>query len=282
MAHNLLLSYRYHAKTKTPFAILCDRENEWTADFDQVVIVEKPSYTVFDKLKLFDQCPFDETIFIEADCLAYRDLNGMWELFKDSPDLGLLGDTFPLDSEEGWWDQKILGDLRDKVDYKMDCQGGVCFIRKGERLQAIKETCNYIWKHYDKSQFRLYTEEVIMALASCVHHFLPVQRWVEVFAFMPESKFHAIDIPSGALEYEWTRFPGLHYKNKYLIHFTTFHTTNRWLYKREVFKLKRGPVGLSNLGDYLLLRVNHAWHKLVMSFYRFFDKKRKYTLEIYA
>ena len=282
MAHNLLLSYRYHAATEAPFAIICDRVNEWTADFDKVVIIDDPSCSFFDKIRILDLCPFEETIFVDADCLAYRDLNDLWELFINSPDVGVLGETFPLDSGNGWWDQEILGDLKDLVDFKMDCQGGIYYVRKGKQLSAFKDTCNYVLNHFDKNDFRLYTDETIIALASSLHHFSPVQRWVEVFAYMPEAKFYAIDIHSGFLEYEWTRFPGPHYKNKYLIHFTTFHALNRWLYKREVFKLKRGPVDLSNFGDYLLLRFNHARHKLVMTFYRFFCNKRKYTMEIYA
>ena len=37
LAHNLLLSYKYFTKSPLPFALLCDRENEYTSDFDQIV-----------------------------------------------------------------------------------------------------------------------------------------------------------------------------------------------------------------------------------------------------
>lgn len=30
LAHNLLLSYKYHTENPLPFALLCDRENEYT------------------------------------------------------------------------------------------------------------------------------------------------------------------------------------------------------------------------------------------------------------
>lgn len=287
MAHNLLLSYRYHAKTKTPFAILCDRENEWTADFDRVIIIDSPCFSFMDKLRIFDLSPFKETVFVDADCLAYRDLNLLWELFKDSPDVGVLGSIHPLTSDSGWWDVNNLGELKDKVDYKMMCQGGVYYVRKsGEGLPAFMDTCEYIKEHYLEFKFRLFettlADENIISLASCVHHFLPVKNWVEVFSYYPLAKLLAQDILSGTLEFEWTEYPGRRYRNSMLIHFGTVSAIYRWAYKKEVFKLKRGPVRLSNFWEYCLLYITHAWHKLLMTLYRLFGKKTKCTMEIYA
>ena len=37
MARNLLMSYRFHNHGGPPFAIICDRENNYTEDFDDVV-----------------------------------------------------------------------------------------------------------------------------------------------------------------------------------------------------------------------------------------------------
>ena len=70
IAGNLLRSYRLNAG-RYPFAIICDRENEYTAEFDKVVRMEKPTNSYMDKLRLFDCLPFEETIFIDADCLVY-------------------------------------------------------------------------------------------------------------------------------------------------------------------------------------------------------------------
>lgn len=287
MAHNLLLSYKYHSKTPTPFVILCDRQNEWTSGFDQVVIIKEPSYSYMDKMRIFDLSPFEETIFIDADSLVYRDLDLLWELFKDGPDVGLLGSTFPLTSDKGWWDVKNLGELKDFVNYKMMCQGGIYYVRNnGKELPAFLDTCQFVKDHYFEYKFQfcesVLADENIISIASCVHHFIPIKNWVDVFAYYPLTKLFAQDILSGTLEYDWTESPGNRYKDSFLIHFGTLCAMNRWAYKKEVFKLKRGPVGLSNLWDYLLLRINHMWGKLQMSYYRVFDKKRKFTMEIYS
>ena len=78
MAKNLLHSYRCFAKEPVPFAILCDRENSYTSEFDNVIVISDASNSYNDKLKLFRELPYDETIFIDADSLAYGELNVWW------------------------------------------------------------------------------------------------------------------------------------------------------------------------------------------------------------
>ena len=57
IAYNLLCSYRTNSGA-FPFAIICDRENEYTAAFDKVVRLDNPSRSYIDKLLLFEYIPF--------------------------------------------------------------------------------------------------------------------------------------------------------------------------------------------------------------------------------
>lgn len=98
LAANLVQSYRYHTKQAMPFAILAEEENEYTALFDDVVVVKDAKRTFMDKFLLFELCPYDETIFIDADSLCYGDLNAYWDLFKDATDFSAVGGI--LDKEE--------------------------------------------------------------------------------------------------------------------------------------------------------------------------------------
>lgn len=75
MAANLLQSYRYFSKPPLPFAILADRENEYTAKFDDVMLLENAHCNYLDKLSMLESLPYDVNIFIDADCIAYGDLN---------------------------------------------------------------------------------------------------------------------------------------------------------------------------------------------------------------
>ena len=91
LARNLLRSYRHFADKPLPFAIIADRENQYTAEFDHVVMIHDASNSYNDKLKLFREMPYEETIFIDADSLAYGDLNVWWDVFRDAGDFSLFG-----------------------------------------------------------------------------------------------------------------------------------------------------------------------------------------------
>ena len=104
-ARNLLMSYKLFTSQPMPFAIACDQENAYTALFDDVVILSPSAQTAghsfWTKFELLIHAPYDETIFIDADCLAYADLNGYWQYFSDADDFTGCGTNYPIDSEQG-------------------------------------------------------------------------------------------------------------------------------------------------------------------------------------
>ncbi|MBQ6254792.1 MAG: hypothetical protein IJK05_09145 [Bacteroidales bacterium] len=258
IAHNLLLSYRLHSLEPLPFAILCDRRNRWTEDFDEVVVIDDPAFSFADKLRIIDLSPFGETIFIDADCLAYRDLNGLWEVFEGAPDFAVLGHAFPLDSDEGWWDLENLGELKGKVSGKITCQGGVYYVRNnGDLIKDFSKTCDFIKERYFDFRFKLFgnkvEDETILTLAAAVHGFLPVRDWSEVFAYYPEAKIIAADVRSGLLVHEWTLRPGVIHDDAFLLHFGSHACKNGWFYNSEALKLIKRPWGISDCTDYLLI-----------------------------
>lgn len=258
IAHNLLLSYRLHSPEPMPFAILCDRRNLWTEDFDEVVLIDNPAFSFVDKLRIIDLSPFEETIFIDADCLAYRDLNGLWEIFEGAPDFSFLGHEFPLDSDDGWWDRENLGELKDKVSRKITCQGGIYFIRKnGSHINDFSRTCSFVKEHYHDFRFKLFpdkmSDEMILTLAAAVHGFPPQRDWCEVFAYYPEAKVIAADVRSGLLVHEWTLRPGHIIDDAFFLHFGSHACKNGWFYNSEAFKLVKRPWGISDRADYLLI-----------------------------
>lgn len=148
-AKNLLLSYKLYCDSPYPFAIMCDRENEITAMFDEVVILENPTISYFDKFELLIKAPFDETIFIDSDCLAYANLNDFWDYFANADDFSAAGTNYPLDSDLGLFYRDHIGDYRDRVQCKPDIHGGLYFIRRGETCQAIYKDSRYIARHYN-------------------------------------------------------------------------------------------------------------------------------------
>ena len=197
-------------------------------------------------MRILDLSPFDETIFIESDCLIYRDLSGLWDFFKDSPDLGLLGSMAPIDSEKGWWKLENLGELRDKVDWKLTFQGGLYYVRNnGKDLPAYMETCKFIEEHYLDYHFSIFEtipeDETILGLAASVHHFKPAGDWIDLFAYYPEAIIASANILRGKLRYAWTDGSGKYNRKGYFIHFgtvNTFGAISDGLYYKEVAALK--------------------------------------------
>lgn len=130
-AKNLLLSYKLYCNSPYPFAIMCDRENEITTMFDKVVILDNPTFSYFDKFELLTHSPFDETIFIDSDCLAYANLNDFWDYFADADDFSAAGTNYALNSNRGLFNYNEIGAYKNRITCKPDIHGGLYFVRKG-------------------------------------------------------------------------------------------------------------------------------------------------------
>lgn len=169
LAKNLLLSYRLFCDSPCPFAIMCDQENAYTAAFDQVVLFQPGKHPYFDKFELLKCAPYDETIFIDADCLAYADLNGFWDYFAQADDFSAAGSNYPLDSASGLFQIEDIGDYRDRVHWKPDIHGGLYFIRKGAVCDAIYDDCQKIACNYGEYRWpeicAPYADEPVLCLA---------------------------------------------------------------------------------------------------------------------
>lgn len=101
IAVNLLRSYRLCSESPFPFAILTDSENHYTREFDDVLISPETSGSYMDKLLLGQNLPHEETIFIDADCLAYGDLNELFEVFSVADDFSCLGNVPQISDVRG-------------------------------------------------------------------------------------------------------------------------------------------------------------------------------------
>lgn len=136
MAFNLLRSFRLF-DPDTPFAILCDRHNEYTSEFTDVVVIDNPTNSYLDKFLLLLKCPYDENIFIEPDCLVYRSLDSFWELLSGEYDFTSFGwndGTLVFFQDPEYASQKFLNDPQARVPL---FNPGYLFIRNGETCRRI-------------------------------------------------------------------------------------------------------------------------------------------------
>lgn len=242
IAANLLASYRLFAKDPLPFALICDRDNEYTDLFDDVVLLENPKRSYLDKLALPEHAPYDETIFIDADCLAYRDLNDFWSLFEDAGDFSAFGVSYPTTYEYAWFKQGDVGEYGAELDFIPDFIGGVYYIRKTEGLKAFAETCSNILARYSEFSFRQFSkpaDEPIFALAMAIHGFQPVRRELAPICFYPHATSFSADMLRGEVRYA-SRYEPEHDPDNlaYLVHWVS-GITRRPVYLREVAQLRR-------------------------------------------
>ena len=236
IARNLLWSYQQFASKKYPFAIICDKENKYTKEFDDVILLKKAYCNYLDKLQLYDYLPYDETIFIDADSLAYGDLDEWWDIFAKATDFSLFGYAWTdLKSGRGWFDPEGIGEYKDKIAYIPDFNGGIYYMRKSEVCKKVFELANYFANNFTKYTFNGFdqaADEPCLALAMAVNYCMPLDIHEKGLIFAPKRKNIDLDISlPKALYCDGTKRYEVN-----LIHWSNYRTQLS-LYKYEVEKL---------------------------------------------
>ena len=243
LAKNLLHSYRLHCSNPFPFAILADRTNEITSEFDQVIILDNPTNSYMDKLRLADFLPYDETIFVDADCLAYGDLNAWWQLFEKADDFSAFGyANYDLDHAETWFRYEGMKEFREQIHFVPSYNGGVYFMRKTDVCRKVFQLANYCAEHYHDYSFSGFdqpADEPVLALGMAVCNCKPIKGWRSELLFNPNEKPLKIDITIPRLEYSCDNTV---YTPR-LIHWGNYKT-KKSLYRFEVEKMNN--IGLDN------------------------------------
>lgn len=277
MAMNLLKSYRQTTKNPLPFAIIADEENDITGSFDKTIRIADPTNSYMDKLFLGEYLPYDETIFIDADCLAYADLNGLFDIFREESDVSCFGITEPLaDENQGWFslqsfsqassEGKILtrSQAMSKLPYSVGMHGGLLYMRRTELTRRVFQNARELAAHYGAYRFRLFrkpADEPVLALAMALHRCQPIpyERF-DMTCYWTEKRLRLNFFKQRAF-----RRDGHPIK---LLHWGTRHTKTP-IYKKQIDQMnmkingtKGLPVFLANLrNNYYILRF-HLGRKL--------------------
>ena len=241
LAWHLLHSYRFHTGEPLPFAILCDKENRYTKDFDQVILLKEAIGSYNDKLRLPDYVPYAETIFVDADTLAYGDLNVLFDVFAEAPDFSALGQTLPFDAEICWFHPEDTGIWRDRLHFCNWFQGGIYYLRSSDTMSRLSSLCRKIYDTYGDYRFWNFTapaDEPVYALAMSVLDLPTVHDRPEYNCFYPDASSIRCDIRTGLLEYTSRWDPQstlIHHALR--VHWGARYTRS-FLYQREAFRLR--------------------------------------------
>ena len=238
LAQNLLHSYKCFAQEPLPFAIIADRENAYTAEFNHVILISDASNSYNDKLKLFRELPYDETIFIDADSLAYGDLNVWWDIFSQAGDFSLFGYAWrDLHCGRGWVSPSGMKEFKEQIAFIPDFNGGVYYMRNTDACKKVFDIANYCAEHYHNYQFNGFpspADEPVLALGMAVCGFAPMDIPGELIFAPPRNKLDAdISVPKAI--FHQSKEKSYHVR---LIHFSNYRTQLSF-YRSEVLKLNK-------------------------------------------
>lgn len=81
MAKTLVRSYKLTSASPVRFGVITDDADDKFEEFDDVVLIKDATRSYMDKIDIMRYSPYDETIFIDSDCIAFNDLNIYWKDF---------------------------------------------------------------------------------------------------------------------------------------------------------------------------------------------------------
>ena len=138
MAKALALSLNLHCP-EIPKAVICSKKyiDQLNSYYSLCIPIEKQRGTVSgfeQKLHLDFYSPFDETLYLDCDSLAYKSLNFIPKLYSEQ-DIGYVGKK----TTNGIWYNVSIEDLcrSFNLKYLIQAQGGFLFFRKRELCQKF-------------------------------------------------------------------------------------------------------------------------------------------------
>ena len=289
MAANLLASFRLH-NPGVPFAIICDRENQYTDLFDDVVVLEKANGNYMDKFSLLIESPYDESIFIEPDCLIYRNLDFFWDLLSHESDCSSFG--WNEGGLEPWFKTEETRNRLFELVPELSIEAivplfnpGYIFIRKGQNCHKMYDDCINIAEKI-KEDFVLggcssllcgsnLRDDPIFSIAMGLNGFLCHAKPSTSKCIALPSKYtiNKINIIKGKLDV--TDKNGKKYEDCALLHFSTRKALEEGLYLWQTILV---DLKTKNSGLYKFL--NNSVFGALCNIFRFLKSKLKFVLKI--
>lgn len=151
MAYHLALSLKLNDPER-PVVLLTDNKTHIPAKVKRVFhriipMPEREGYVgCLNKLRAFEYTPFDETIFIDADCLLTRpDMDRHWHKLRTAS-VNIAGDQVT----SGRWYNFNIEDILQALNirYMVKMNSGVFYFRKNKVAEGFFETTHQLYKNY--------------------------------------------------------------------------------------------------------------------------------------
>ena len=213
LAEHLYMSYKLFSGCDEPFCVITDEEGKarLSKTFDQVIVTDLNRDTV-DKLKVFTHSPFDETVFIDADCSVVNDLNYVFDVFEENAsDISAISRVKKL--EKGEKGVQFSAEAAQELGLTVDLpkfNGGVYWCRKSK---AARECVDFMlndvlpkYHHYgllsNEKMVRYDEPVVIVGMLKCGMKTVPVTHNIMFLLFDKHDKVKW-NMKKGVCFYPW-------------------------------------------------------------------------------
>ena len=233
LAYNLLFSYK-KSGGGIPFVVITDVNDKWTQAFDRVIIEVPQRQGFMSKLNLYDYTDFDETIFIDADCLCAKNIDSYFDIFqKNGSEFSVFGtNVLPeitlQDPDEYYFSYKKTKHLG--VEYIPSFNGGIYYIRKGQTSAAVFDFARKTADAKQDYDFIFYGDEPYLALSMAIHKCRCVS--MNELLWYPRSEILDIDLKNQKLIYKIKATQEI-INDAGVVHFGNSNT-KKYIYKFEV------------------------------------------------
>jgi hypothetical protein len=135
LAGALLKSLRLNAPGVAVAVVTDRRDHPVIGRFDHVVDIDAGRGGGFaQKLHLPDYAPYDETVYVDADCLAYRPLDELWQQFGAVPSVGVIARRTPTPF---WCTDLERLPAAYRLPSYLEFNGGLYFLRRGQATTEL-------------------------------------------------------------------------------------------------------------------------------------------------
>lgn len=103
LARNLVMSYKLFSDNTYPMYVITDRQGEKLLKgyFDGLIVLDNPNYNFLDKILVYKNTPFEETIFLDADMSIVKDITFLFEQFEyNNSEVSCYGTLRDITEEE--------------------------------------------------------------------------------------------------------------------------------------------------------------------------------------
>ena len=171
LAQNLVISYRMFANCNFPFYVITDSEGEKSLKkyFDGVIVLENPHHSFLDKVDVYKNSPFDETIFMDADMNIIKDISFIFDDFeRNGSEVSCFGDYVDIteNTAPSHFQQAAIAHFG--LTRFIDFGGGIYYYKKSPKAdEFFKRIFDDLFPNYDKYELKRFfhplTNEASMA-----------------------------------------------------------------------------------------------------------------------